>query len=131
MEICTTDVKITTTIIYLFWKLIRYRHRSDDILRAVRSLKPLGSGFSIIVIGQQPMIRSIPKELNTDQSTVLEAIQVLGYVTVSMLQDNLEWESFRAQTVLEDLLSDALIWIDSQAEEPEYWAPMLMHDRSG
>ena len=77
------------------------------------------------------MIRSIPKELNTDQSTVLEAIQIMGYVTVSMLQDNLGWESFRAHTVLEDLLSDALTWIDNQAEEPEYWAPLLMHDGSG
>ncbi len=104
---------------------------SDDILRAVRSLKPLGSGFSIVVIGQQPMIRSVPKELNTDQSTVLEALQVLGYVTVSMLRANIGWEGFRAQTVLEDLLADGLVWIDLQAEEPEYWAPMRMHDNGG
>ncbi|KAI9886898.1 MAG: hypothetical protein M1823_001267 [Watsoniomyces obsoletus] len=100
----------------------------DDILRAVRSLKPLGSGFSIVIIGQQPMIRSVPKELNTDQATVLEALQVLGYVTVSMLRANLEWEGFRAQTVLEDLLADGLVWIDTQSEdgEDEYWAPMRM-----
>ncbi len=74
------------------------------------------------------MIRSIPKELNTDQSTVLEALQVLGYVTVSMLRVNLSWEAARAQTVLDDLLADSLVWIDLQAHEPEYWAPMRMHD---
>lgn len=69
------------------------------------------------------MIRSIPKELSTDQSTVLEALQVLGYVTASMLVDNLKWESARAATVLEDLLADSLVWIDLQAGEKEYWAP--------
>ena len=40
-------------------------------------------------LGTKQMIRSVPKELNTDQSTVLEAIQVLGYVSVSMLQHNI------------------------------------------
>lgn len=74
------------------------------------------------------MIRSIPKELNTDQSTVLEAIQVLGYVTVSMLQDNLNWESARAETVIEYLLSDSLVWVDAQVREKEYWSPAFMHD---
>lgn len=74
------------------------------------------------------MIRSVPKELNTDQSTVLEALQVLGYVTVSMLRVNLGWEAARAQTVLDDLLSDALVWIDTQADETEYWTPMHMRE---
>ena len=69
------------------------------------------------------MIRSIPKGLSTDQSTVLEAIQVLGYVTASMLEDNLRWEHERAETVLEDLLADSLVWVDLQAVEKEYWGP--------
>lgn len=69
------------------------------------------------------MIRSIPKELSTDQSTALEAIQMLGYITASMLEDNLMWEHERAETVLQDLLADSLVWLDSQAEEMEYWAP--------
>ena len=69
------------------------------------------------------MIRSIPKELNTDQSTVLEALQVLGYVSVSMLRDNLGWEAARAQTVIDDLMADSLVWVDEQGVEREYWAP--------
>lgn len=77
------------------------------------------------------MIRSVPKELNTDQSTVLEALQVLGYVTVSMLQINLHWEAARAQTVVDYLLADSLVWIDSQASETEYWSPMSIRDGGG
>ena len=101
---------------------------SDDILRAVKSLKPLGSGFSIVEVGSKQMIRSIPKELNTDQSTVLEAIQVLGYVTCSMLEDNLNWERARAETVIQDLLADSLVWVDAQSSENEYWSPAFMND---
>ena len=74
------------------------------------------------------MIRSIPKELNTDQSKVLEAIQVLGYVTCSMLEDNLIWEHARAETVIQDLLADSLVWVDEQASENEYWSPAFMND---
>ena len=74
------------------------------------------------------MIRSIPKELNTDQSTVLEAIQVLGYITCSMLEDNLNWERARAETVIQDLLADSLVWVDAQAPEKEYWSPAFLND---
>ena len=101
---------------------------SDDVLRAVESLKPLGSGFRVMDLGSKKMIRSVPKELNTDQSTVLEAIQVLGFVSVSMLQINLQWERSRAKAVIEDLVSDSLVWVDEQAEEREYWSPAWMHE---
>ncbi|KAL9017582.1 MAG: hypothetical protein Q9185_005089 [Variospora sp. 1 TL-2023] len=98
----------------------------DDVLRAVKSLDPLGSGFSVVTVGSRQMIRSIPKELNTDQSTVLQAIQVLGYVTCSMLEDNLAWEQARAETVIQDLLADSLVWVDEQCPEKEYWSPIAM-----
>ncbi|KAJ9649452.1 ESCRT II complex subunit Dot2 [Coniosporium tulheliwenetii] len=105
--------------------------RGDDILRAVKSLEPLGSGFTILNLGHKQMIRSVPKELNTDQSTVLEAIQVLGHVTVSMLQINLNWERPRAIAVIDDLMADSLVWVDKQADETEYWSPTFIHDTGG
>ncbi|KAJ5486316.1 hypothetical protein N7530_000616 [Penicillium desertorum] len=103
----------------------------DDILRAVRSLEPLGSGFSIVKVGNKQYIRSIPKELNTDQATVLEVIQVLGFVSVSMLRLNLKWEKARAQTVIDDLLADGLVWLDAQGPEKEYWSPQNLLQDSG
>jgi ESCRT-II complex subunit VPS22 len=54
---------------------------------------------------------------------VLEVIQVLGYVSVSMLQINLNWEKARAKTVMDDLLADGLVWVDLQSAEEEYWSP--------
>lgn len=100
----------------------------DDVLRAVKSLEPLASGFSVMPLGTKKMIRSVPKELNPDQAVVLEAVQVLGYVTVSMLQINLRWNRARAKAVLDDLVEDALLWVDTQAEETEYWTPAVIQD---
>lgn len=80
----------------------------------------------MIKVGSKPYIRSVPKELNTDQSAVLEAVQVLGYVSVSMLMVNLNWPRARAQTALEDLLGEGMLWIDKQAPEWEYWSPGFM-----
>lgn len=100
----------------------------DDVKNAVKSLEPLGSGFKIIPIAGKDFIRSIPKELNTDQSTVLEILQLLGSVTVSLLRINLNWPKARAQTVIDDLLADSLVWIDQQSAEPEYWSPQGLLD---
>jgi ESCRT-II complex subunit VPS22 len=99
---------------------------SDDILRAVKTLKPLGSSYSTITVGHKMYIRSVPKELNTDQSAVLEAAQVLGYVSISMLMLNLRWPRARAKTAIEDLVSESMLWVDKQCEEWEYWSPGFM-----
>lgn len=100
----------------------------DDIQRALESLEPLGGMFKTTRLGSTKFIRSVPKELNPDQSTVLEVIQVLGYVTISMLQANLGWEIARAIAVIDDLVADSLVWVDSQAEETEFWSPASMHN---
>lgn len=104
---------------------------SDDILRAVTTLKPLGSSYSTITVGHKTYIRSIPKELNTDQSAVLEAAQLLGYVSVSMLMLNLGWPRARAKTAIEDLVSESMLWVDKQSEEWEYWNPGFMLEVDG
>jgi len=98
----------------------------DDVLRAVRSLVPLGSSYSTVLVGHKLYIRSVPKELNTDQSAVLEAAQVLGYVSVSMLMVNLRWPRARAKTAIDDLVSESMLWVDKQCREWEYWSPGFM-----
>lgn len=100
----------------------------DDVKNAVKSLEPLQSGFKIITIAGKEFVRSIPKELNTDQSTVLEILQILGSVTVSLLRLNLSWPKARAQTVIDDLLADSLVWVDKQCPEWEYWSPQGLLD---
>ncbi|EGY14514.1 vacuolar-sorting protein SNF8 [Verticillium dahliae VdLs.17] len=101
----------------------------DDVLRAVGTLKPLGGAFAVLRVGSKSYIRSVPKELNTDQSAVLEAVQVLGYVSVGMLMANLGWPRARAVTAVEDLLGEGMLWVDKQSPvEWEYWSPGFMLD---
>jgi len=103
----------------------------DDILRAVKALTPLGSSYSTFKVGSKLYIRSVPKELNTDQSAVLEAAQVLGYVSVSMLMVNLRWPRARAKTAIDDLVSESMLWVDKQCQEWEYWSPGFMLEDEG
>lgn len=103
----------------------------DDIHRAVGTLKPLGSSYSAITVGSRVYIRSVSRELNTDQSSVLEAVQALGYVTVFLLITNLSWNRARAQTILDDLVMEGMLWLAQDTQEWEYWAPGLVFDPDG
>lgn len=96
----------------------------DDLERAVKSLNVLGKGFELVDIAGTKYIRSVPSEMSSDQSAVLGACEVLGYVSISMLRDNLNWEPARSQTILNDMVASGTLWIDSQNQvETAYWAP--------
>ena len=101
---------------------------SDDIVRAVEMLEPLKGGFSIITIGNKQMIRSVPKELSKDQSVVLEELQSREYVTVALVQAETGWDEARAVTILEDLVSNSMVWICHEETGTQYWAPPPLDD---
>lgn len=48
----------------------------DDVLRSIKTLAPLGSGFQVLQIGDKKMVSSVPRELNRDQSVILGLVQV-------------------------------------------------------
>lgn len=54
----------------------QYRYYRDDIVRAIRTLKPLSGGFEVLHIGSHKMVRSVPKELDKDQAALLLLAQV-------------------------------------------------------
>ncbi|KAI9313851.1 EAP30/Vps36 family-domain-containing protein [Dichotomocladium elegans] len=99
----------------------------DDIARAIRTLKPLSGGFEVIQIGNRKMVRSVPKELDKDQSALLLLAQKAGYVSASMINTDLKWSIERTKNALERLLQDGLCWIDNQSDEDTYWIPSYFH----
>lgn len=104
----------------------------DDLRRAVDTLAPLGGSYAILNIGRKEYVRSVPRELSNDQAAVVEAVQVLGYVSVGMLRDNLGWEFARGKTVIEDMVGVGMLWVDKQTKgEWEYWWPGFMVDGDG
>ncbi|CAG8789098.1 10634_t:CDS:10, partial [Dentiscutata erythropus] len=93
----------------------------DDVIRSIKTLKPLGNGFEILQIGDRKMVRSIPRELNIDQSEILALAQAKGYITKDMIESELGWGIERINDVIDTLLADGLCWIDEQAYPNEYW----------
>jgi len=64
---------------------------SDDIIRAIKKLKVLGPGFSIVSLkGTQDtsdiLIRSIPGELSADHTEVLKVAETQSFTSIKALQ---------------------------------------------
>ncbi|RIA98538.1 vacuolar-sorting protein SNF8 [Glomus cerebriforme] len=95
----------------------------DDIIRSIKTLKPLGNGFEILQIGDRKMVRSVPRELNKDQTDILVLAQERGYVTKELLSAEFGWGNERINDAIDSLLIDGLCWIDKQVHPPEYWVP--------
>ncbi|KAG9290785.1 hypothetical protein G9A89_011748 [Geosiphon pyriformis] len=94
----------------------------DDIIRSIKTLKPLGNGFEILQIGERKMVRSVPRELNKDQSTLLTLAQEKGYITKDFVEESLNgWSTERINDAVDNLLADGLCWIDTQSNPHEYW----------
>lgn len=70
----------------------------DDMIRAIKTLKPLSGGYEVLQIGNKKLVRSIPKELDRDQSALLLLAQQSGYVTMDMIQSELGWNKERIDT---------------------------------
>ncbi|NXR86821.1 SNF8 protein, partial [Hypocryptadius cinnamomeus] len=105
---------------------------ADDLLRAIKKLKVLGSGFGIIPVGGTFLVQSVPAELNMDHTVVLQLAEKKGFVTVSEIRDSLRWETERAKQVLEHLLKEGMAWLDVQAPaEPQFWLPALFSELHG
>ena len=100
---------------------------NTDILSAVSFLAPLGPGFSIVTVGRKDYIRSVPQELSQDASEMLALVQVFeGHLSGSKVVEVLGWERARAETVLEGLVGESVLWVDDQELEREYWSPAWM-----
>jgi len=101
----------------------------DDVLRAIKKLKVLGNGFTVIPLGSgRFLVQSIPGELSMDQTAILQLAESNGgQVNVTSLRDELGWELERSNRSLDKLLSDGLAWIDNQSGEeyPIYWIPSI------
>jgi ESCRT-II complex subunit VPS22 len=98
-------------------------------VRSIDALGPLGPGLSVVTLaGGERYLRSIPKELNPDQATVLEVAGMIGFVSVGLLRLNLGWEDERSKSVLEELVVEGMVWVDDAVEEREYWIPRGISD---
>lgn len=98
----------------------------DDLIRAIKKLKVLGNGFSMIQMGGSYLVQSVPAELNMDHTTVLQLAEENGYTSAAEVKAALKWEPERIDHILTYLLREGLAWLDIQATDgPQYWFPAL------
>eukprot|EP01094_Clydonella_sp_ATCC50884_P022148 TRINITY_DN5044_c0_g1_i1.p1 TRINITY_DN5044_c0_g1~~TRINITY_DN5044_c0_g1_i1.p1 ORF type:complete len:247 (+),score=99.39 TRINITY_DN5044_c0_g1_i1:151-891(+) len=94
----------------------------DDVERAIKQLKVLGSGFGLVKIGKEKLIRSVPMELSTDHIAVLSLADTTGFVTKSMITEKLGWDAPRVEAVIAVLMKESIAWVDHQYDgEPAFW----------
>jgi len=101
----------------------------DDIMRSVKKLKVLGSGFEVSSFGTQTMVRSVPVELNKDHNLLLEKAQTRGYVSKAELEQS-GWSTERSKAALQHMLKEGLALLDLGAADsvPLYWFPCVSPD---
>ncbi|KAI9636709.1 putative negative regulation of transcription by glucose-related protein [Dioszegia hungarica] len=95
----------------------------EDILRSLDLLKPLAAGYTTHSIAGTTFVRSVPKELDTDQSLLLVlASDAGGRLTERGVMQTTGWSNVRARTVLEDcVMREGLGWVDEQGDERCVW----------
>jgi ESCRT-II complex subunit VPS22 len=94
----------------------------EDITRAIGLLSPL-AGYSVVSIGGVDFVRSVPRELDTDQSALLViAATTGGRLTETNLRQSLGWNDVRARRALEDsVMREGLGWVDDQGPQRAVW----------
>ena len=102
----------------------------DDILRAIKKLKVLGNGFSVIPLGSSGhfLVSSVPGELSMDQTAVLQLAEgTEACLTATSVCQDLSWERKRAIRTLDKLVADGIAWLDTQGLDSEsiYWIPSI------
>ena len=114
-------------------KLISSRGRSqhhqditiDDLLRATKKLKILGTGFTVIPLNSgRYLVQSVPGEMSLDQVSVLDqAEKYRGLVTENILQENLHWDQQRSGLVLGEQIDirEFLSNSPSLPSQSEWW----------
>lgn len=119
----------------------------NDIVQSIKLLKPLGTGYEIVKMANGvTMVRSVPKELNSDSTVVLcilaasedstrqtSSVQRDACGHVFLTERDLTqampsfgkslWSEKRAHAVLFGMsIDDGLLWIDEEASPHRYYA---------
>ncbi|EIW67039.1 hypothetical protein TREMEDRAFT_34426 [Tremella mesenterica DSM 1558] len=109
----------------------KYRYiTSQDIKQSLKLLQPLKAGYSLIVLGEQTWIRSIPKQLDMDLSLLLGIATVTGgKLTEGNVGSQTGWEEIRVKRALENCLDSGMGWLDGV--DDSVWVLAAMEGESG
>lgn len=131
VELCVATSHRNGGVLSLDEVLLRLNHRrrqdnqisSDDIVRAVKKLRVLGSGMEVVATGSSQFIYSIPGELSMDHTALLQHAESVVHLTVASAASALGWSQERVNRALDHLLRVGVAWRDDQDRPPSFWFP--------
>lgn len=100
-----------------------------DIEQSVSMLNTLGNGYEMLTINDKKWLKytsAIGDSLSNDQKKIYELCGFMGgYVTYRLLRDNYGWDKVRCKTVIDEMIMNGFLWVDTQAPRGEYqfWEP--------
>ena len=97
-----------------------------DIESSLNNLNTLGKGYEILIINGKKWLKfSSTENLSNDQLKIYELCEFMGgYVTYRLLRDNYGWDKVRCKTVIDEMIMNGFLWVDSQDNgEWQYWEP--------
>lgn len=101
----------------------------NDIDSALKVLDTLGkNGYTSLLINKKKWLKfSLPvNTISNDQKKVYDLCEFMGgYITYKLLVDNFDWDKVRCKSVIDDMIMNGLLWVDSQGNKGEwlYWEP--------
>lgn len=101
-----------------------------DAQRALESMVSLGKGYEITMINNKQWIKFLgptgSESISNDQKKVYELCEFMGgFVTCRLLRDNLGWDKVRCRNIIDEMIMNGFLWVDSQGPEgiSQYWEP--------
>ena len=75
----------------------------EDVKRAIQKLAVLGGGYRVVMLGGQRFVLSVPSELSTDNTMVLQHCAGSGaaFATVPRVSAALRWDPARSARALQ------------------------------
>ncbi|KAL6451240.1 SNF8 Vacuolar-sorting protein SNF8 [Candida maltosa Xu316] len=106
--------------------MIKLKITEKDVEKALTNLNVLGKGYDIVMINGKKWLKySSTDNLSTDQLKIYELCEFMGgFVTYRLLKDNYGWDGTRCKTVIDEMIMNGFLWVDSQGErEWQFWEP--------
>ncbi|PWN44444.1 winged helix DNA-binding domain-containing protein, partial [Ceraceosorus guamensis] len=90
----------------------------EDVLRALKTLQPLGCGYEVLTLGGSLYVRTLPQALDPS-TTVLLSLLSAAFTS----QDGEAWTMDRAETALRNATErEGLLWVDQGIWPHRYYS---------
>eukprot|EP00939_MAST-03C_sp_MAST-3C-sp1_P004740 g4740.t1 len=99
-----------------------------DVVTAISKLKRLGGGFKVVEQNGVSYVRSVPSELSTEQSKLLDLGKANGgVISQDLVEREMKWTSTFAEYAISTLVREGIVWVDlgegGKDGDATYWFP--------